>query len=215
MTTKIKPNAIILLSGGLDSLVSLELALQKYNIILALHFDYGQIPFLQEKNACVNICKYYNILLKIIKLEFLEEITQQSIQTTDNSNPLSYWVPNRNGLFINIGASYAESLDADFVIIGANAQEAVAFKDNSSDFIDRLNEVLKYSTQNELKVLAPLIKMNKAETIKKALELNTPLHLIWSCYQNGEKHCGICPSCKLLKQGLMDNLEYDLQKKLF
>ena len=106
--------SIILLSGGLDSLVSLGLSKEKYNVALALTFDYGQKSASQEIEASRKICEYYGIEHKVIKLDWLREITHTAIVTEDalpegiQESSKSVWVPNRNGLFLNIAASFAD-----------------------------------------------------------------------------------------------------------
>lgn len=199
-------NSIILLSGGLDSLVSLAIAKQTSKINFAIFFDYGQKAFAQEYKAAQNITKYYDIPLKLITLDWMKKL-----QYSKNTS----WVPNRNALFINIAACFAEAENFDFVILGANKQEAENFSDNTKDFLIAINNTLKYSTQNNVQFIAPLIDMNKDEIIKKAIELNVPLNLIYSCYNNKEKHCGVCDSCKLLKQALINNNQHKLLQELF
>jgi len=198
--------SIILLSGGLDSVVSLAVTKQKHNIYYAIFFDYGQKAFDKELKAAQNIAKFYNIPLKILNIDFMK--TLQYSKNTD-------WVPNRNALFINIAACFAETEDIDLVVIGANKEESVKFPDNSKDFINATNQTLKFSTQNKVQVSTPLIDMDKNEIIKLSIQLNVPLNLIFSCYNNKEKHCGVCESCKLLKQALIKNHQEELIKTLF
>lgn len=158
--------SIILLSAGLDSLVSLGLTKDKLNITLALTFDYGQKSAQDEINASEKICKYYNIEHKVIKLDFLKEITQTSIVSDKNlpsghelDNPQesakSVWVPNRNGLFLNIAGSYADSYGFDNIIIGANKEEGQTFPDNTQDFIDAVNNEFCI---RQWKIKIPLIR---------------------------------------------------------
>ncbi len=208
-----KDNAIILLSGGLDSLVTTAYAKNKFNIKKALHFDYGQKPAKKELEACIKICDHYNIELEVIKLDWLKNII--SLNNRENKENKSYWIPNRNALFANIAACFAEALDCHTIIIGANKEEAKKFKDNSKKFIDASTKLFSNSTQNCVKLKAPLVSMNKDEIIKTAFKLNAPLELVWSCYENNQKHCGVCPSCLLLKNALIKNNKKDLQKMLF
>ena len=131
---------IILLSGGLDSLVSLGLCKGKYNITCALTFDYGQKSAKDEIGASGKICQYYKIEHKIIKLDWLKEITHTALVSSDDlpqgiDNPVEsakrVWVPNRNGLFLNIAGAYADGENFDYIFIGANKAEAQTFSDNT------------------------------------------------------------------------------------
>ena len=205
--------SIILLSGGLDSLVSLGLSKEKYNVTLALTFDYGQKSVVQEILASKKICEYYGIEHKVIKLDWLKDITHtalvseeelpQGIQDTSKS----VWVPNRNGLFLNIAASFADSEDFDYILIGANKEEAATFSDNTKEFIARVNSEFEYSTTKQPNVIAPLINLCKDDIVKQALDNDLPLELAYSCYQGTDKNCGICESCTRLKNALIANAD--------
>ena len=134
--------SIILLSGGLDSLVSLGLKRDELNIELGLTFDYGQKSVLKEIEASRKICEHYNIEHKIIKLDWLKNITQTSLvsdkeiptgmELDDSVNSAkSVWIPNRNGLFLNIAGCFADSYGYNNILIGANREEAQTFSDNT------------------------------------------------------------------------------------
>ena len=218
--------SIILLSGGLDSVVSLGLCREKYNVQLALTFDYGQKSFEFEESASSDVCKYYDLRQNTIKLDFLKDITHTSLVSGEEiptgarlfdskESAQSVWVPNRNGLFLNIAASYADGEDYDYIIIGANKEEGETFPDNTLEFIERTNAEFEYSTRKHPKVIAPLIKSNKNDIVKLAIENNVPLELIRSCYSGGTKHCGVCESCVRLKKALEYNNKFELIDKLF
>lgn len=224
--------AIILLSGGLDSVVSIAQAKSNgLDFVLALTFDYGQKSFKKELKASKEIAGFYNIKHEVIKLDWLKDITSTSlvaqcdvpdisVDALDNTQVINesmknVWVPNRNGLFINIAASYADSFGYGYIVIGANKEEAATFSDNSEQFINDMNQVLKTSTNEDIKVLAPLIGFDKNEIVKKAVELNAPLHLINSCYNDTHKHCGRCESCNRLKRALEHNGYLNIIKELF
>lgn len=225
------PKSIILLSGGLDSFVSLALACEEYNINLALTFDYGQKSAEQEILASEKICKHYNIEHKVIELDWLKEITQTALvsekeipltQLNDlysdefvNKSAVSVWVPNRNGAFLNIAACFADSFGYDYIIFGANKEEGQTFPDNTQEFIDRINESFEYSTQKKPKVYAPLINLCKNDIVKAAIEHGVPLELTRSCYSTKEKHCGVCESCIRLKRALDENNCEEIIKVLF
>lgn len=213
--------AIILLSGGLDSLVSLGLSREEYDIELALTFDYGQKSSAQEISASKKICEHYKIQHRIIRLDWLKEITQTSLVSAEDfptpslddlnstdfvqASAKAVWVPNRNGLFLNIAGSFADSFGYGYIIFGANEEEGQTFPDNTQEFIDKINMAFEYSTQNHPKVIAPLINLNKSDIVESALAQKVPLELTRSCYSNKEKNCGICESCVRLKRALEAN----------
>ena len=201
---------IILLSGGLDSLVSLGLG--GYSVELALTFNYGQKSAKYEIDASKKICDFYNIKHKVIELDWLKNITHTALvadvdlpDKIDENSAKNVWVPNRNGLFLNIAGSFADGEDYDYILIGANKEEAGTFSDNTQIFVDRVNAEFEYSTNKRPKVVAPLINYDKNDIVKLALKNNIPLNLVKSCYAGGEKHCGKCESCIRLKNALMFN----------
>lgn len=218
--------SIILLSGGLDSLVSLGLQKEKLNISLALTFDYGQKSAKEEIEASEKICDYYKICHKVINLEWLKDITETSLVSeakiptgqelnAPEESAKSVWIPNRNGLFLNIAGSFADSNDYDYILIGANKEEGQTFPDNTQEFIDAVNNEFLYSTRKHPKVVAPLINYVKNDIVMLALQHGVPLELTMSCYQGGGRHCGICESCTRLKHALKANNDTYYTKILF
>ena len=168
--------SIILLSAGLDSLVSLGLKKDELNIELALTFDYGQKAAEKEIQASEKICKYYNIKHEVITLDWLKNITKTSLVSNEEvpagdelkspeKSAKAVWVPNRNGLFLNIAGAYADSYGYKYILIGANKEEAQTFPDNTADFINSVNEEFKYSTLEKPEIIAPLINYNKKDIV--------------------------------------------------
>ncbi len=223
--------AIVLLSGGLDSVVSLAVIKEKCSEIIGITFNYGQKSYLAEKRAAEKVSKYYGIEDKIIDLDWLSIISTSSLTTKDTipyiskdnlDNKLiaqntakSVWVPNRNGLFVNIAACFAEAYNFDTIIIGANKEEGATFKDNTIEFINAINTSLENSVNSKIELEAPLINMTKEEIVNIAIQRNVPLELIHSCYISEEKHCGFCESCQRLKRALELNKRTDIIEKIF
>lgn len=210
----------ILLSGGLDSLVSLGLG--GYDVSLALTFDYGQKSVADEIEASKKICEYYNLEHVVIKLDWLKEITHTALVADENlpdmideNSAKNVWVPNRNGLFLNIAGSFADAEDYDYILIGANKEEAQTFPDNTKEFIERINAEFEFSTRKHPKVVAPLLNYDKNDIVKLALEHDIPLNYVKSCYAGGKKHCGKCESCIRLKNALTFNHAEKLIEELF
>ena len=222
---------IVLLSGGIDSVVSLAKVKNQFSKVLALTFNYNQKSFIGEKKAAENISNYYNIQHKIVDLPWLGEISSSSLNSDksipelnmselDNQNITrktseSVWVPNRNALFINIAASFADAYSFDSILIGANKEEGATFKDNSKEFIFAMNNALKNSVNKNVNLIAPLIDFSKQDIIYEGIKLNVPFKFIHSCYNNNEKHCGMCESCQRLKRALELNNRHDIVLDIF
>lgn len=215
--------SIILLSGGLDSVVSLALV---KDVTLALTFDYGQKSAAKEIEASAAIARHYGLEHKVIKLDWLKDITHTALCSDEEvptgealknevESAKSVWVPNRNGLFLNIAGAFADAEGYTSIIIGANKEEAQTFPDNTKEFIERVNAEFEFSTRVQPKVVAPLIDCDKVEIVRLALENNVPLELLNSCYASTQKHCGKCESCVRLKRALKANNDTVFIKKLF
>lgn len=206
--------SIVLLSGGLDSTVNLAKATKETEVILAMTFDYGQRAANKEIKAAEQIAAHYRIPSKVLELVFLKEVTKTALVNLDEKIPeinftqldsdkaletaRQVWVPNRNGLFINIAASYAESLGCELIVTGFNAEEANTFPDNSPAFIKAINSALSYSTLNKTKVISYTQDLDKTGIFKLGSELEVPFALIWSCYYGDGEMCGRCESCRRL-----------------
>lgn len=218
---------IVLLSSGLDSVVSLYLAKKECDVILALTFDYGQKASNDEIFYAKKISDNFKIQHKIIKLPHLKKVTNNALvndklslefEKLDKNSMLNVWVPNRNGLFLNIAAMYADSFNIDYIIFGANKEEAETFSDNSINFINAINNSFKYSTQKHPVILAPLINYTKEEIIKIGIKENIDFSLIKSCYNKtikNKRHCGKCESCRRLYNAIVKSGNKDLINFLF
>ena len=206
---------VILLSGGLDSLAALDCAQRNgIKILLALTFDYGQKAAEKELEQSKKIAEYYHIEHKIIKLDWLKNITKTSLVSNgsipkENLNTRksaeAVWVPNRNALFLNIAACFCDSYGCKYIIYGANKDEGQTFPDNTEEFREEISALFKDSTIVKPEVIAPLINYGKDDIVKIAAENSVPLELVWSCYDSGSRHCGECESCNHLKKALITN----------
>lgn len=206
---------LVLLSGGLDSSVNLALAKEESKLILALTIAYGQKAEKQELRAAKKIADYYQVPHRIVNLDFFHSLNSSSLISNDsevpkfeNINSLNQnsaeqvWVPNRNGLFVNLAACIAEAMKIDRVITGFNKEEAATFLDNSAEFVEAINRSLEFSTLNGVTVSSYTIDMTKSQIVAEGKRLKLPFELIWSCYLGEDFQCGSCESCIRLKQAL-------------
>ena len=214
--------AIILLSGGLDSFVALDIVSKKYDEILALFFNYSQKAYFEELEAVKKITKKYKIKFKEIELPFLAEITNNSLVDKDKndfSELKQVWIPNRNGLFLNIASCFCDSLGYDEIIFGANKEESTSFSDNKKEFVEIASEFFKYSTMKHPLVIAPCSNMTKIDLVNYMIDNNLDFNLIKSCYQNKniaeKKHCATCMSCKYLYNAILKSKKPELIKEIF
>ena len=217
-----KDQFVVLLSGGLDSSVNLFEAQQNGKILLVLSFNYGQKAAVKEIEAAKNLCNQLNLKLKTIELPWFQDFGRSSLIVKEKDFPKnrevdildpaksldsarSVWVPNRNGIFLNIAAGFAEALGANAVVPGFNVEEAETFPDNSQDFMNALDKSFHFSTANQVKVKCFTSQMNKSEILSRAVELKVPLNKIWPCYDAKQKWCGVCESCLRAKRAFLNN----------
>lgn len=223
-----KEKAICLLSGGLDSTVSFVLGLKYLDVSTALTFDYGQKALNQEIKAAERICQLYGIVHQIINLQWLGAITKTALVSLNKQVPRfefgksepketmkEVWVPNRNGVFINIGAAFAEGLNSQIVVAGFNHEEAETFSDNSLEFMEAANQALKYSTLNGIRVVSFVGKLTKKDIVRLGVKMKAPLQHIWSCYEGGQKMCGRCESCQRNMQAFKSTDNWRLVEEKF
>jgi 7-cyano-7-deazaguanine synthase len=203
--------ALVLLSGGLDSTVAAALyAADGGTLACGLFVDYGQRAALPERQAAEAVAGALGFELLCTDLPLLGEITTTALVDSSVELPTpdperldadaaahadAVWVPNRNGLLVNLAAALAEARGLDTVVVGFNAEEAATFPDNGPRFLVNLNAVLADSTRGAVSVVAPTLDLTKAELLARGLDVGAPTELAWSCYGAGPTPCGRCESC--------------------
>lgn len=217
--------AISVLSGGLDCTVATCVFDKDYEIH-AITFNYGQKAFEQELNASENICKKMGWTHEVIDLPWLAEISDSSLNTDEDIPELAeedldnfdkssetasnVWVPARNTVFTSIALSYAESEDAEIIIVGWNGEEGTTFPDNSKEYLNEFNELIGVGSPNKIRIEAPCIDLNKEEIVKLGVEIGAPINLSYSCYKGETKPCGVCESCMRRKRAFKKmGIKYD------
>ncbi|RLC41552.1 MAG: 7-cyano-7-deazaguanine synthase QueC [Candidatus Coatesbacteria bacterium] len=208
---------VALLSGGLDSALATLLAVEEYEQVLALTFDYGQKPARMEIEASGEIARYLSIERQVIKLDIYRDFAEMAhlplISGVTSDEDISYWMPNRNGVMIEVASAIAEGVGASYVVVGFNADEAQSFLDNTTEYLDALNHALEYSTQGRVKVISPTVNMTKSEILDMLHQSGFPIKHIYPCYTGEELLCGECPSCRkfisaLKKVGIYDRFSW-------
>lgn len=209
-----KFDSVVLLSGGLDSAANLAFLHQDGQQIASLFIDYGQRAAQSERRASQQLSEYYGASWFEIRLPWLgalggnslTDLSQElpQLQSTEldhliktQASANSVWVPNRNGVLLNIAGSWAEAHKCPEIVVGFNVEEAATFPDNSTDFMEATNRAFAYSTRGEVRVLSRTLSLNKRQIVQRltALEKPFPKQMVWSCYEDFEKPCNTCESC--------------------
>lgn len=211
-----KNKAIVLASGGLDSCVTIACAINDGYDVSLLHIDYGQRTQEREHKAFDDIALFYKINNKMtVSIEYLKQmggssLTDFSIQVEEDTVPSkmrnslpSTYVPFRNANLLSIAVSWAEVIKARKIYVGAVEEDSSGYLDCREIFYNKFNDLLSValSPYNHIQIVTPVIHFTKKDIVKKGIELNAPLHLTWSCYQNEDEACGVCESCKLRLKG--------------
>ena len=224
-------NAVVLLSGGMDSCVCAAIAVDMHGAdrVSLLHASYGQRTQQRERRAFDEIGDFYRIKRRLVAdLSYFRVIggsalTDAAIAVPENelahptvgsAIPVTY-VPFRNAHFLSIAVSWAEAIGAGAIYIGAVAEDSSGYPDCRPEYYRAFQELIAAGTRPETKIqiVTPVIEMKKEQIIRRGLALHAPLRLTWSCYQGEELACGACDSCLLrlrafAEAGVPDAISY-------
>ncbi len=216
MTTRDTRKAVVLLSGGLDSMVCAALAREQGFVVLALTIDYNQRHRI-ELDAAKRIAAEHaerHIILPIDLSAFGGSALTDDIAVPKDgpgdSIPVTY-VPARNTVFLSLALAWAEAEGVRDLFIGANALDYSGYPDCRPAFIDAFERLAKVATKagdegEAFTIHAPLLAMTKADIAREANRLGLDAGLSWSCYdpQPGGRPCGQCESCRLRAKGFVE-----------
>ncbi|MFC1461575.1 7-cyano-7-deazaguanine synthase QueC [Verrucomicrobiota bacterium] len=220
---RIRKKVLVLVSGGMDSTVALYDAVQKFEVVAGLSFDYGsrhnhrEIPFAGEH------CEKLSIPHNVINLDFIRDLFVSDLLESGGEIPDGNYeeptmkqtvVPFRNGIMLSIGAGLADSLQAEGVVIAAHAGDHALYPDCREDFMKSMENAVRLGTYAQIEVIRPFIAMTKAQIAARGQELGVDFSRTWSCYKGGDIHCGKCGTCMERRQafavsGVADPTEYE------
>jgi 7-cyano-7-deazaguanine synthase len=224
--------AVVLLSGGMDSCVCTAMARERHGAgnVALLHASYGQRTQTRERRAFEEIADFYGVNFRlVIQLDHFRAIGGSALTdhrmaipenelgaagTVVTEIPVTY-VPFRNAHFLSVGVSWAESIGAGAIYIGAVAEDSSGYPDCRPEYYKVFQELIRVGTRPEtqIEIITPVIRLKKSEIIRQGVQLGAPLHLTWSCYQGEASACGTCDSCLLrlrafAEAGLADPVVY-------
>jgi 7-cyano-7-deazaguanine synthase len=217
--------AIVLLSGGMDSLVTAAIAVRDNAAVCFLHVNYGQRTESKELECFQNLCNHYKPEKSlVIEMDWLGQIggstlTDTSIEIKDHNGnkeiPGTY-VPFRNANLISAAVAWAEVIQADSIYIGAVEEDSSGYPDCRIVFFQSMQKTIETGTLNTkpLMIITPVIGLTKQQIVRLGTELNVPFEYSWSCYKNNLIACGVCDSCYLRlkafdQAGVYDPIPYE------
>ncbi len=218
-----RPLGIVLVSGGMDSLVALAIANQTHRLAL-IHFNYGQKAEGRELEAFHRISEFYRAEQRLsVDLSYWKKIGGTSLIDQNSEIPSGLsdgipttYVPFRNAQLVSVAVSWGEVIGAEAIFIGAVEEDSAGYPDCRREFYTAFNRLIDLGTRpsTSMEVKTPLIGMKKNEIVKLGVRLKVPFELSWSCYRGGPKSCGQCDSClrrlrAFREAGYPDPLEYE------
>ncbi|MBC7931407.1 MAG: 7-cyano-7-deazaguanine synthase QueC [Rubrivivax sp.] len=217
--------AVCLVSGGMDSCVTAAMADGENDELAFLHISYGQRTEARERRAFEELAAHFGVARRFVaSIDYLARIGGSSL--TDRRVPVAEadlaareiptsYVPFRNAHLLAIAASWAEVMGARRIYIGAVAEDSSGYPDCRPEFYQAFERVIEVGTRPDtrIEIKTPIIRLRKAEIIRRGMELRAPLELTWSCYRAEERACGRCDSCALRlrafrEAGLPDPIPY-------
>ena len=213
-----KDGAVVLVSGGLDSMVVAALAVEAGRKLVALTIDYNQRHRI-ELEAAARIASHLGAVRHIVLPLDLTKFGGSSL--TDSSIDIpkegvkpgipSTYVPARNTIFLSLALGLAEATGAREIHIGVNALDYSGYPDCRPEFVEAFENLANLATKagvegDRFKVRTPLLHMTKADIAAEAARLGIDAGMSWSCYdpQPGGLHCGQCDSCRLRSKGFAE-----------
>jgi 7-cyano-7-deazaguanine synthase len=214
----IKPKAVVLLSGGLDSTTTLAIAKSQGFECFALSFDYGQKQK-SELITAANVAKIFNAVEhRIMKISLSDiggsALTDDNIDVPNfkesNEIPITY-VPARNTIFLSYALAWSEVLDCQNIFIGVNALDYSGYPDCRQEYIDAFSVMANLATKQgiegqKVNIKTPLINLSKAQIIQQGVALGVDYANTTTCYQANEhgEACGVCDACEYRKIGFYE-----------
>ena len=210
--------AVVLLSGGLDSTVCMAVAASQGMELYPISFDYHQRHNIELESA-KKVAEFFKVKKHLIIDTNMDQIggsalTDEKIDVPEGDEersdiPVTY-VPARNLIFLSYALGYAEVVGADAVYIGVNAVDYSGYPDCRPEFIEKFQTLADYATKataadhRQIKIMTPLQKLSKKDIVLLGNKLKAPLQMTRSCYNGGDKACGVCDSCKLRLKGFAE-----------
>ena len=210
-----KKKALVVCSGGLDSVTVATWAKREGYDVTLLYFKYGCRAEADEIQAVKNVAEALECDYRLEDLSFLyhlggNPLVDETMQIARGDSGAEFafeWVPARNTVMIALAAALCDRYGYDTIMLGLNLEEGGAYPDNTVGFYRAMDKVLDLGTTSRARVICPVANLVKHEIVKLGLELGAPLQHSYSCYEAGG-HCSVdnpCGPCRMRRQAFLMN----------
>jgi 7-cyano-7-deazaguanine synthase len=196
--------AVVLCSGGMDSVTALHWAAREHAVLAAVSFDYGakhnhrEIPYAHEHAAQLGFRH------EVVSLPFVNQLFASDLLASGGEIPEGHYeaanmkqtvVPFRNAIMLSIATGFAESIGAEGLVIAAHGGDHAIYPDCREDFMRAMSDTMRLGTYAQIQLLRPFIALTKGEIAATGARLGVDFARTWSCYKGGSVHCGKCGTC--------------------
>lgn len=196
--------AVVLLSGGMDSVCAFYDTLQHTPVAAALSFHYGAKHNDREIPFAAYHAGQFGVPHLVIPLDFIGQYFASDLLQSGGDIPKGHYeqasmkktvVPFRNGIMLAVAAGLAESREAQALVIAAHAGDHAIYPDCREDFMSAMGDAMRFGTYANVALRRPFIDLTKAQIAARGAALGVDFAQTWSCYEGGEIHCGECGTC--------------------
>jgi len=216
-------DAVLVLSGGVDSTTLLYDLLAQGKAVYPISFNYGQ-KHSKELICAAKTCERLNTPLKVVDISGINQIINNSSISGDKAIPEGHYedenmkstvVPNRNMILLSLAIGYAINIEAQDVYYGAHSGDHAIYPDCREEFVIQMQGVSQVCHYTPVHIHAPYLHLSKADIVRKGIMLGAKYQHTWTCYNGRERACGVCGSCverleSFDANGVTDPLEYEI-----
>ena len=203
-------------------------ALQANEVVACLSFDYGSKHNAKEIPFAKLHAERHGIPHHVVELDFMDKLFKSDLLKSGGNIPEGHYaedsmkqtvVPFRNGIMLAVATGFAESIEAEGVMIAAHSGDHAIYPDCRDTFMQAMGDAMQSGTYIDLELLRPYVNMDKAAIAMRGNELGVNFSETWSCYKGGDIHCGVCGTCverreAFLLAGISDPTTYEQTPEL-
>ena len=193
---------VCLASGGVDSSLMMYLLTERGHELLPLFVDYGQLSAKMEWRACRRVCGSIGLRPARMDISGFGQVVPSGITNRELDVIKDAFLPNRNLLLLTFGASYGFTQSAYIVAIGL--LKTHIFPDQTSKFIKAAEKAISSSLKADIRIMTPLISLDKLDVLKISHKHQLPFQATYSCHSGDALPCGKCISCKELESAMKE-----------